>query len=189
MMAQQNDKGYIWRWGNIANAVHLNNFPKLKIFLENKFGGKLNPDFKIPDLNISSSKFSEIELKNIFPNLKENQISLKDDDRLRYTLGRSYYDIIKAFSNQNFFPPDFILFPETIEDISHILKQANLLNHKVNLFVPHEDVALQKSFANIPTVRMYYFDEPNIYDLASAQYWVFFEKDFDAFKTMVTQWS
>ena len=70
-----------------------------------------------------------------------------------------------------------------------ILKQANLLNHRVNLFVPHEDVALQKSFANIPTVRMYYFDEPNIYDLASAQYWVFFEKDFDAFKTMVTQWS
>lgn len=139
-MAQQNDKGYIWRWGNIANAVHLNNFPKLKIFLENKFGGKLNPDFKIPDLNISSSKFSEIELKNIFPNLKENQISLKDDDRLRYTLGRSYYDIIKAFSNQNFFPPDFILFPETSEDISHILKQAVLNRIKIITFAGGSNV-------------------------------------------------
>jgi len=70
-----------------------------------------------------------------------------------------------------------------------VLKQANLLNQKVNIFVPHEEVALQKSFANIPTVRMYYFDEPNVYDLASAKYWVFFEKDLDAFKTMVTQWS
>lgn len=70
-----------------------------------------------------------------------------------------------------------------------ILKQANLLGQNVNLFVGHDDMVVQKSFANMPNVCMYYFDEPNVYDLASAQYWVFFEKDLDAFKTMVEQWS
>ena len=123
-MTPPNDNSNLWRWGNPANAVHLNSFPKLKVFLENKFGGKLSPVLKIPSLKISASRFKKSELSGIFPDLKENQISLKEEDRLRYTFGRSYYDIIKVFTNKDFFSPDFVLFPETIEEISEILKQA-----------------------------------------------------------------
>ncbi len=123
-MESANDNSNLWRWGNTANAVHLSHFPKLKLFLENKFGAKLNADVKIPALKISPSRFSESEVKSIFPELKQNQISLKDEDRLRYTFGKSYYDVIKFITNQNFFSPDFVLFPETTEEISGILKQA-----------------------------------------------------------------
>ncbi len=114
----------LWRWGNPANAVHLSQFPKLKLFLENKFGTKLNPDIKIPSFKSAPSRFSENDLKNIFPDLKQNQVSLQEHDRLRFTFGKSYYDVIKMLTTQKIFSPDFVLFPETIEDISYILKQA-----------------------------------------------------------------
>lgn len=123
-MTPPNHNSNIWRWGKPENAVHLNNFPKLKVFLESKFEKKLNADFKIPLLKISPSRFTENDLRTIFPGLKEDQVTLKEEERLRYTIGRSYYDIIKVFTNRNFFPPDFVLFPETIEEISEILKQA-----------------------------------------------------------------
>ena len=124
----------IWRWGNPTNAVHLSHFPKLKLFLEKKFGTKLNPDIKIPDFKISSSRFSESELKNIFSELKQNQISLKEADRLRYTFGKSYYDVIRMLTSSTFFSPDFILFPETIEDITYILKQTEKNKIKIITF-------------------------------------------------------
>lgn len=69
-----------------------------------------------------------------------------------------------------------------------MLREANLLNQGISLFVPYDDFMIQKSFANVPTVKISYFDESNAYTLASADYWVFFEKDLDAFKKMVTQW-
>lgn len=119
-----NDSTNIWRWGNPNNAVHLSQFPKLKLFLENKFGVKLNPEIKIPSLKISASRFNENMLTGIFSDLKQNQISLQEADRLRYTFGKSYFDVIRMLTSENFFSPDFILFPETIEDISYILKQA-----------------------------------------------------------------
>src|ERR1035437_10974939 len=108
----------IWRWGNPENAVHLSQFPKLKLFLEKKFGIKLNSEINISTFKISPSRFNESDLKNIFSELKQNQISLQESHRLRYTFGKSYYDVIRMLTSQKFFSPDFILFPETIENRS-----------------------------------------------------------------------
>ena len=123
-MALPNDYHNLWRWGNPENAVQLSQFPKLQLFLENRFGKKLNASSKTPSVKISSSRFTENELKVFFPKLKPNQISLEEYERLRYTFGKSYYDIIRIITSNNSFSPDFILFPETVEDVSYILKQA-----------------------------------------------------------------
>lgn len=130
-MTTATNNSNIWRWGNPENAVHLSQFPKLKLFLEKKFGVKLSSEINIPTFKISPSRFNESDLKNIFSELKQNQISLQESDRLRFTFGKSYYDVIRMLTSQKFFSPDFILFPETIKEISHILKQA--AEHKIKI--------------------------------------------------------
>ncbi len=69
------------------------------------------------------------------------------------------------------------------------LQEAGLHNKKIVLFVSVEDVVARKSFANIPTVSLLSFDQPNAYDLADGRCWVVLKKDMDAFKNMVEQWS
>ena len=69
-----------------------------------------------------------------------------------------------------------------------VLKECELLNKKVNLFVASDDFLTQASFANIPNVYPMYFDQPDAYSLARAEKWVVLEKDLGAFKEMVKQW-
>jgi large subunit ribosomal protein L4 len=68
------------------------------------------------------------------------------------------------------------------------LKNQNLHNKKVCMFVQPEDFAGQRIFTNIPSVHMMLFDQPNVYTLVNADYWVFAEKDMNAFKEMVNKW-
>lgn len=68
------------------------------------------------------------------------------------------------------------------------LKQAGLHKTTVNLFLPVEDTVTFASFANIPNVRILFFDQANAFDLAQGDHWVFLNKDFDHFKKMVSQW-
>lgn len=68
------------------------------------------------------------------------------------------------------------------------LKQAGLLNTTINLFLPVNDALSFASFANIPHVRILFFDQINAFDLAQAANWVILKKDADHFKTMVSQW-
>lgn len=68
------------------------------------------------------------------------------------------------------------------------LRDAGLHDKKVVFFVSVHDYVTHASFANIPTVRMLLFDQPNAYALADAQYWVFLQKDSDLFKEMVNRW-
>lgn len=68
------------------------------------------------------------------------------------------------------------------------LKQAGLQSVTVNLFLPVDDVLNFASFANIPNVRILFFDQANAFDLAQGDHWVFLKKDFDQFKNMVSQW-
>jgi large subunit ribosomal protein L4 len=69
-----------------------------------------------------------------------------------------------------------------------ILKNAGLINKKVTLFVSVDDVLTYTSFANIPKVTILFFDQPNAFNLANSDYWVFFDKDEDKFKEMVSKW-
>lgn len=69
-----------------------------------------------------------------------------------------------------------------------LLKSVNLENSTVTLFLSITDFATRASFINIPRVRILFFDQPNAFQLANTQYWVFLKKDSDQFKEMVSQW-
>ena len=68
------------------------------------------------------------------------------------------------------------------------LKNANLHDKKIVLFVSKDDYLVHSSFANIPNVRMLLDDQPNAYDLSYGDCWVLLNKDIDAFKEMVSLW-
>lgn len=78
--------------------------------------------------------------------------------------------------------------PKTAEAFN-ALKQAGLLSTSVNLFLPVNDVMTFASFANIPNVRILFFDQANAFDLAQGDHWIFLKKDLDNFKMMVSQWT
>lgn len=69
------------------------------------------------------------------------------------------------------------------------LQQAGLAGKKVVFFVSTHDFITQASFANIPGVSMIFFDQPNAFVLAHAEYWMYLAKDSDLFKEMVHIWS
>lgn len=68
------------------------------------------------------------------------------------------------------------------------LKNAGLHDKKVILLLAPHDTASFSSFANIPNVRILFFDQPNAFDLAQGEVWVFLKKDQDQFKEMAAQW-
>ena len=71
----------------------------------------------------------------------------------------------------------------------NFLKKAGLAKKKILFFLPMQDVTTYASLRNIPNVRLAFFDQPNAFDLARSDYWVFFKKDFDQFKDMVLRWA
>jgi len=68
------------------------------------------------------------------------------------------------------------------------LKQFNLVNKKIILFVPVNDRLTYASFANISQVRILYFDQLNAFDLVDSNYLIILKKDFEQFKGMVLPW-
>lgn len=71
---------------------------------------------------------------------------------------------------------------------SKLLKNSNLNDEKVVLFLPIHDQITYSSFINIPNVQILFFDQPNAYDLANGTRWVVLKKDLEQFKQMVSQW-
>ncbi|TET06983.1 50S ribosomal protein L4 [Candidatus Dependentiae bacterium] len=70
-----------------------------------------------------------------------------------------------------------------------LFKGLNLTDKKLLIFLPIEDLMSYASLRNLPNVRLVFFDQPNAFDLAKSDYWVFFKKDFDRFKEMVLRWT
>lgn len=68
------------------------------------------------------------------------------------------------------------------------LQAAGIGDKRIALFVGPEDRLTHASFANLPNVRMFLFDQANAYDLANNEQWVILSKDMDAFKQMVNAW-
>lgn len=69
------------------------------------------------------------------------------------------------------------------------LNKSGLADKKIALFIAPNDMLTASSFINIPNVRPLFFDQPNVYQLANSDCWLFFEKDLDHFKGMVSQWT
>lgn len=72
---------------------------------------------------------------------------------------------------------------------SQALKNAQLANKKIVIFLALDDVIHQSSFANIPGVHIVFFDAPNAYDVVRSYQWVVLKKDLDLFKKMVATWN
>lgn len=70
-----------------------------------------------------------------------------------------------------------------------MLKKLGLNKKKVLLFIQPDDQLLYASFRNISSVHILFFDNPNVYDLAHADSWLFMKKDVLAFNKMVTRWN
>lgn len=69
------------------------------------------------------------------------------------------------------------------------LKKVGLEKKKITLFLSINDALTYASFINMPQVRILFFDQLNAVDLARNNHWVFFKKDVDMFKEMVSRWS
>ena len=69
-----------------------------------------------------------------------------------------------------------------------MLKHNNLLQEKVTLFLPMDDVVTYSSLINIPTVQVLFFDEMNAFDLITGKRWLVLDRDVEKFKEMVTKW-
>ncbi len=77
--------------------------------------------------------------------------------------------------------------PKTAEAFK-LINGLGFANKTVVLFLQPGDIASYASFINIPNIRILLFDQPNLFDLAKSDYWLFLEKDREAFKEMVGQW-
>lgn len=121
-----------WKWGDPKQSQHLANYPKLLAHLREHWKKTLVEDFQIPsDFDVPDAEFNQKDFQKTFPQLKIEQFSNEKIDRLRYSIGRSYHDIIKVFSNQILHYPNFIVFPESNKDIEYILTQA--AKHKLKI--------------------------------------------------------
>ena len=89
-----------WKWGDPKEIKHINDYPKLKTLVEERWKTHLREDFFPPkkfELPQLSEKKKE-QIKDIFASIYPKKISFSDDDRLFVSLGKSYYDVIrKAF--------------------------------------------------------------------------------------------
>lgn len=68
------------------------------------------------------------------------------------------------------------------------LKKSGLLDERVLVLLPADDVQHHLSFLNIPNVRVTFFDQLNAYDLANATKWIVLKKDLETFKEVVSTW-
>lgn len=68
------------------------------------------------------------------------------------------------------------------------LREAGLNGRKVALFVPFGAEMTYASFANIPTVQLMFFDQPDLVSLMQSECWVVLKDDFERFKEMVERW-
>ena len=67
------------------------------------------------------------------------------------------------------------------------LKSAGL-HENITLLIVHDDIMVQTSFANIPTVQILLFDQLNAFHLAGRDQVVVLRKDLERFKEMVSRW-
>lgn len=78
--------------------------------------------------------------------------------------------------------------PKTAQAMA-FLKDAGLDMKRVGLLLQKGDMLTYASFANIQNVGVFFFDQPNAFDLANVDCWLVLEKDLDQFKGMVAKWS
>jgi alkyldihydroxyacetonephosphate synthase len=116
-----------WKWGNPDQLRHLNEYPKFKAYLEERWGITLREDFFPPkdfDIVPIPEKKQE-QVKDIFASVSARRISFKATDRLLMALGKSYYDVIRIIDAKTIVTPDAVITPLNHEEVQYIVKQAS----------------------------------------------------------------
>lgn len=72
--------------------------------------------------------------------------------------------------------------------VVNMLKNTGLHGKKLTVFLSRADVLTYASLMNIPYVTVLFFDHGHVFGIANCDYLVFFKKDLDLFKKMVSQW-
>ena len=95
-----------WKWGDIDGDVHLNDFPKLRTYLEEEWQVKLNDDLLLPanEELIEKSTFLLNDFKKMFSELDENIFSNTDINRLKY----GYNDLSQFHLMTTFFGTPYV---------------------------------------------------------------------------------
>jgi large subunit ribosomal protein L4 len=74
------------------------------------------------------------------------------------------------------------------KSIKKIFENANIWGSKINFFMNFHNTHLFQALRNISSVRPLFFDQPNITNFASVDYWIILESDKELFKQMVNKW-
>jgi large subunit ribosomal protein L4 len=68
------------------------------------------------------------------------------------------------------------------------LKNVNLHEKKIIFLVEANDILSQSAFANIPNIRMVFFDELNTFNMTNGDILLLLKKDLNLFKDTVLKW-
>lgn len=74
------------------------------------------------------------------------------------------------------------------KSIKRLLEKINIWGSKVIIFIDYHNVDLFQALRNIPFVKPLFFDQPDVANFASADYWIVLESDKELFKQMVNKW-
>lgn len=116
-----------WKWGDPEKLRHLDEYPKLKGWLEEHWNTSLREDFFPPkDFNIPAiAEKKQEQLRDIFASVSARRISFRPADRLQVALGKSYYDVIRIIDKNTVIVPDAVITPLHHEEVQYIVKQAS----------------------------------------------------------------
>jgi alkyldihydroxyacetonephosphate synthase len=116
-----------WKWGDHTQLKNIDDYPKMKAYLEDRWGITLKFDFTPPasmELPQIPEKKKE-QIRDIFASIPTRKISFKNEDRLKFALGKSYYDVIRICKGGNIDGPDAVITPVQHKDVEYILAQAS----------------------------------------------------------------
>jgi alkyldihydroxyacetonephosphate synthase len=117
-----------WKWGDHSQLKSIDDYPKLRKFLEDRWGTTLKFDFTPPasfELPVIPEKKKE-HIRDIFASIPGKRISFRNDTRLKFALGKSYFDIIRICKGGPVEGPDAVITPHKHEEVEYILQQATL---------------------------------------------------------------
>lgn len=120
-----------WGWGSYEKFTCTKNRSLFEPFLESKVGS--TGDFPVPDLDTIEITKSDVDSKFFFDlcNIFEERVSTDKLTRLTHTYGKSFRDLLRVRENVIHISPDYVVFPDSEEEISSLLKLAS--EHKVSV--------------------------------------------------------
>jgi alkyldihydroxyacetonephosphate synthase len=120
-----------WGWGSESYSFQMDQKPNLWPWIIKKIG--INPDVKTLPVKIDTIKIKSPILNLEFiraleKNLKSNQITSDDHERLLHTYGKSYPDLYRVRRGELKRSPDMIIFPLNHGEVEKIISLAHEFN-------------------------------------------------------------